>query len=103
MTAELGGCYAHIINSASDAGLVGLVDMRMHPAAQLGFGTELVYREPDGDPAAALRDSGADHFGDHWDSNVQRRILVRRSPRRGAPPDAAHDSPGWPSFTIWPS
>jgi hypothetical protein len=51
--ARLGGRYAKVVNAldlASD-GLLGFMDLHTHPAAHLGFGTELFYGPPDGDPA----------------------------------------------------
>src|SRR6185312_11509254 len=77
--ASLGGRYAGIVNALGGPELAGLVDMHTHPAAHLGFGTELFYGAPDGDPGSTMNNCNPFHGGwgfDNQRGNQSRRIVA---------------------------
>ncbi|GEA90233.1 membrane dipeptidase [Cellulomonas cellasea] len=110
MIASLGGKYAEGVNRLAGDRLVGLVDMHIHPAAHLGFGTELVYGAPDGAPADTLHDCGGHHEFHPFQlrGNAVRANVVGTLRAMGgvdATPGyvAEHEARGWPGFRTWPT
>jgi hypothetical protein len=63
--AKLGGKYATVVNQLdwSSDDLVGFLDLHTHPAAHLGYGTQLFYGPPDGDPSQVFNDCNLYHGG----------------------------------------
>jgi microsomal dipeptidase-like Zn-dependent dipeptidase len=102
--ASLGGRYAGIVNALRGPELAGLVDMHTHPAAHLGFGTELFYGAPDGDPGSTMNNCNPFHGGwglfDNQGGNEFRRIVVDEMRDVDG---WDHKRNGWPDFPAWPS
>jgi microsomal dipeptidase-like Zn-dependent dipeptidase len=106
--ARLGGQYANLVNqfNLNSLTLVGLVDLHTHPAAHLGFGTQLFYGPPDGDPAIDFAYCNVYHGGpgvDNPDGNLIRNTVVDQIAKQGYPPSWDHSRSGWPDFPAWPT
>jgi hypothetical protein len=106
--ARLGGRYAALVNQydLSWQTLVGLVDLHTHPAAHLGFGTQLFYGPPDGDPNADFNYCDGFHGGPgilNPEGNEIRRNVVDQIASQGYPPQWDHKRTGWPDFPAWPT
>jgi microsomal dipeptidase-like Zn-dependent dipeptidase len=107
--ARLNGRYAKLVNELdlnSDT-LVGLVDVHTHPAAHLGFGTELFYGPPDGDPSQVFGNCNGFHGGpgffDNQEGNEIRRNVVDGIASQHYSPNWDHKRSGWPDFPAWPT
>ena len=109
LLARLGGKYAPLVNEQAQAtqGLVGLVDLHTHPAAHLGFGTEMFYGPPDGDPSENF--NSCDPYHGPWnpivnpEGNDIRQIIVDSTAGEGFSGNWDHQRPGWPDFPAWPT
>jgi microsomal dipeptidase-like Zn-dependent dipeptidase len=107
--AGLGGQYARLVNqqAATSKTLVGLVDLHTHPAAHLGFGTELFYGPPDGDPSQNFVNCNGFHgsYGlfDNPEGNEIRRQVVDAVASTQYSSSWDHKRPGWPDFPAWPT
>lgn len=107
--ARLGGRYSKVANKLdlSSDGLVGLVDLHTHPAAHLGFGTNLFYGPPDGDPSQVFNDCRAYHGG--WDAlsnphgNDIRNQIVNHAASTDYSGNWSDNWTGWPNFPDWPT
>ena len=108
LLARLGGRYARLANQhdLSTQTLVGLVDLHTHPAAHLGFGTELFYGAPDGDPGHDFNNCSGFHGGpglDNLEGNLFRQQVVNKLEAQEYPQAAGHVYGGWPGFPSWPA
>ncbi len=107
LSSPLGGRHAAIVRGGSFEGLCGYVDLHTHPAAHLGFGTELFYGAPDGDPAVALGNCNQMHGGvglfDNPRANEFRHVLVDKLQAQDGVPGWDHKRQGYPDFAAWPS
>lgn len=92
------------IDLTSDT-LVGLVDLHTHPAANLGFGTELFYGAPFEDPNQVFNDCSNSHSFDalKQQGNFIREQVVNQIAAQGFAPDWDHNRSGWPVFPSWPT
>jgi microsomal dipeptidase-like Zn-dependent dipeptidase len=107
--ARLGGRYANLVNRYDLAWqtLVGLVDLHTHPAAHLGFGTELFYGPPGGWPGADFVDCAEYHWPPRPDNangnEIRAQVVDGITQQPEYPPSWKHDRSGWPNFPAWPS
>ena len=106
--ARLGGEYAKLVNQLDldSQTLVGLVDLHTHPAAHLGFGTELFYGPPDGDPSQDFNNCNGFHGGwgiDNTEGNFIRQQAVNNIASQDYSPSWDHEHSGWPDFPAWPT
>ena len=105
--ANLGGQYATLVNQyAQTSQLVGLVDLHTHPAAHLGFGTELFYGAPDGDPTRDFNNCNGFHGGPglfNTEGNEIRRQVVDGIAGQEYAASWDHNRSGWPGFPAWPT
>jgi microsomal dipeptidase-like Zn-dependent dipeptidase len=106
--ASLGGEYAQLVNQLNQSSqtLVGLVDLHTHPAAHLGFGTEMFYGPPDGDPAQVFVNCNGFHGGwgiDNPEGNYLRKQIVDGITSQQYAVGWDHKHPGWPDFPAWPT
>src|ERR1700735_4768332 len=93
--ARLGGRYAALVNEydLSWQTLVGLVDLHTHPAAHLGFGTQLFYGSPEAAPAIDIDYCNVYHGGpgpDNPNGNLIRQQVVDGVAQQGYPPSWDH-------------
>jgi microsomal dipeptidase-like Zn-dependent dipeptidase len=108
LLARLGGKYARLANQhdLSAETLVGLVDLHTHPAAHLGFGTELFYGAPDGDPGHDFNNCNGFHGLpglDNLEGNLVRKLIVDKLEGQDYPQATDHVYDGWPGFPSWPA
>lgn len=106
--ANLGGQYAKLVNQLNQNSpkLVGLADLHTHPAAHLGFGTELFYGPPDGDPARVFANCNGFHGGwglDNPEGNDLRQQVVDGITSQQYAGHWDHKRAGWPDFPAWPT
>ncbi len=106
--ARLRGKYAEVVNllDLNSDTLVGLVDVHTHPAAHLGFGTELFYGPPDGDPSHVFGNCNGFHGGwgtDNTEGNYIRQVVVDHTESMEYSGSWDHQHPGWPDFPAWPT
>jgi len=106
--ASLGGQYAKLVNQMNQNSqtLTGLVDLHTHPAAHLGFGTELFYGPPDGDPAKDFSNCNGFHGGwgtDNPEGNYIRQQIVDGIASQQYADPWDHDHVGWPDCPAWPT
>src|SRR5215469_3282006 len=107
--ANLGGQYATLVNQYAQGSkkLFGLVDLHTHPVAHLGFGAELFYGPPDGDPSQNF--NSCDQYHGPWnpivnpEGNDKRQILVDTVASQQYLSSWDHQRPGWPDFHAWPT
>lgn len=106
--ANLGGKYANLVNQYAQGSqrLVGLVDLHTHPAAHLGFGTQLFYGPPDGDPTQDFANCNPFHSGwriDNTQGNRIRQQIVDGITSQEYSSFWDHNRSGWPDFPAWPT
>jgi hypothetical protein len=109
LLANLGGRYAPLVNQQAQTSqtLVGLADLHTHPAAHLGFGTEVFYGPPDGDPRQNF-DSCDPYHGPaspfvNPEGNDLRQLVIDKAAAKDFSGNWDHQRPGWPDFPAWPT